>query len=70
MCDAHFLNIVVAQCAAIFKLLSGEDQTLLIRWNALLVLDLAFDIVDGVARLHLEGDRLAGQCLHEAVARG
>jgi hypothetical protein len=31
----------------------------LVRGDTLLVLDLGLDIVDGVGRLHLEGDRLA-----------
>lgn len=30
-----------------------------------LVLNLGLDVVDGVATLHLEGDRLPGQRLHE-----
>ena len=34
------LNVVVRESAAIFELLSGEDQTLLIGGNTLLVLDL------------------------------
>ena len=34
------LNVVVRESAAIFKLLSCEDQTLLIGGNTLLVLDL------------------------------
>ena len=65
----HLLDIVVGESAAIFKLLSGKDQTLLVGGNTLLVLDLGLDIVDGVGRLHLEGDGLARQGLHEAVAR-
>ena len=55
-----FLNVVVRQSATVFQLLSGEDQTLLVRRDALLVLDLRLDVVDGIARLHLEGDGLAG----------
>jgi hypothetical protein len=39
-------------------LLAGEDQALLVRGDALLVLDLGLDVVDGVRRLHLQGDRL------------
>ena len=31
------LNIVIGQSAAIFELLAGEDQTLLVRWDTLLV---------------------------------
>ncbi len=34
------LNVVVGKGAAILQLLAGEDQALLIRGNALLVLDL------------------------------
>ena len=47
------------------ELLAGEDQTLLIGWNALLVLDLRFDIVDRVRRFDLERDGFASQGLHE-----
>lgn len=32
-------------------------------------LDLGFDVVDGVAALHLEGDRLPRQSLHEYLHR-
>lgn len=56
------LDIVVRKSAAILKLLASEDQTLLVRGNSLLVLDLALDIVDGVGGLDLKGDSLAGDC--------
>ena len=55
------LDVVVGEGATVLKLLAGEDQALLVRGNALLVLDLGLDIVDGVARLHLKGDGLAGE---------
>ena len=29
------LNVVVGQCSAVFKLLAGEDQPLLVRWDSL-----------------------------------
>jgi len=45
------LDVVVGQSAAILELLSGEDQALLVRGNALLVLDLGLDVVDGVTAL-------------------
>lgn len=32
-----FLDVVVGESAAVFKLLAGKDQSLLVRWNALLV---------------------------------
>ena len=59
------LDVVVGESTAVLELLSGEDQALLVRGNAFLVLDFGFDIVDGVGRLHLEGDSLAREGLHE-----
>ncbi len=59
------LGVVVQKGAAVFQLLAGKDQTLLIRWDALLVLDLRLDVVDGVARLDIEGDNLARQGLRK-----
>lgn len=63
----YLLDVVVGQCAAILQLLSREDQSLLVRWDAFLVLDFGFDIVDCVARFDLEGDGLARQGLHKAI---
>jgi hypothetical protein len=63
------LDVVVGEGAAILELLAGEDQALLVRGNALLVLDLGLDVVDGVRRLHLEGDSLARKGLHETESR-
>jgi hypothetical protein len=62
---ALLLNVVVAQGAAVFQLLTSEDKTLLIRRNTLLVLDLALHVIDGVARFDLKRDRLSGQSLDE-----
>jgi len=57
------LDVVVGESAAILELLSCEDQTLLIRGNALLVLNLALDIVNGIRRLDLKGDGFSGEGL-------
>jgi hypothetical protein len=65
--NTHLLDIVVAQRAAVFELLAGEDQSLLVRRDALLVLDLGFDIVDRVRGFDLERDGLAREGLDEAV---
>ncbi|KAF8922680.1 hypothetical protein CPB85DRAFT_1268593 [Mucidula mucida] len=43
-----FLNVVVRKSTTVLKLLSGENQTLLIWWNTLLVLDLGLDVVDSI----------------------
>ena len=59
------LDVVVRQRATVLQLLSGEDQALLVWGNALLVLDLRLDIVDGVGRLDLKSDGLAGEGLDE-----
>ena len=59
------LNIVVRKRATILKLFTSEDKTLLIGWDTLLVLDLRFDIINGVGGLHLQGYRLAGERLDE-----
>eukprot|EP00444_Apocalathium_aciculiferum_P047734 CAMPEP_0183498978 /NCGR_PEP_ID=MMETSP0371-20130417/1240_1 /TAXON_ID=268820 /ORGANISM="Peridinium aciculiferum, Strain PAER-2" /LENGTH=113 /DNA_ID=CAMNT_0025692635 /DNA_START=6 /DNA_END=344 /DNA_ORIENTATION=- len=59
------LDVVVRQRAAILELLARENQALLIRGDALFVLDLRLDIVDGVACFHIQGDRLASQSLDE-----
>ena len=59
------LNVVIGEGTTVLKLLAGEDQTLLVGRNTLLILDLGFDVVDGVGRFDLEGNRLARQGLDE-----
>ena len=45
---ALLLHIVVCQSASVLQLLAGEDQALLVRRNALLVLDLGLDLLNRV----------------------
>ena len=52
------LDVVVGEGAAVLELLSGEDEALLVRGDALLVLDLGLDVVDCVGGFDLQGDRL------------
>merc|ERR1712241_1140234 len=59
------LDVVVRKSSSIFQLLSSKDQPLLVWGDALLILDLGLDILNGVRRLHLQGDGLPGQCLDE-----
>merc|ERR550539_944052 len=59
------LDVVVRQGASVLKLLSGEDKTLLIRRNSLLVLNLGLYIINGVGRLDIKGDGLSSQSLDE-----
>ena len=49
------LDVVVGQRAAVLELLAGEDEALLVRGDALLVLDLRLDVLDRVGRLDLLG---------------
>jgi len=53
------LDVVVAQGASVLQLLSGEDKTLLIRGDSLLILDLGLYIIDSVAGLDIQCDGLA-----------
>jgi hypothetical protein len=59
------LDVVVSKGATILKLLASEDETLLIWGNALLILDLLLDLLDGVRALNFEGDGLSGESLDE-----
>ena len=52
------LNIVIREGATVFQLLPSKDETLLIRRNSFLVLDLRLYIVDGVARFYLKSNGL------------
>ena len=63
--SALLLDVVIGKGSSVLKLLSGEDQALLIRGDTLLILDLGLDVVNGIRRLDLEGDSLASQRLDE-----
>ena len=58
-------DLVVRQSAAVLKLLAVEDEALLVGRDALLVLDLLLDVVDGVRRLDVQSDGLARERLDE-----
>jgi hypothetical protein len=62
------LNVVVGESAAIFELLSGKDQTLLIGRDPLLVLNLGLDVLDRVAGLDLESDGLSSESLGRVIS--
>ena len=59
------LDVVIAQSAAVLKLLSSKDEALLIWGDSLLVLDLGLDVLDAVAGLDLKSDGLASKGLDE-----
>merc|ERR1712012_495098 len=55
------LDVVVREGAAILKLLTSKDQPLLIWGNTFLVLDLCFNVLNGVRRLNLKCNGFASQ---------
>merc|ERR1712004_428186 len=57
------LDVVVRKSAPIFELLASEDKSLLIWWNAFLVLDFSLDIFNGVRGFDFKSDGLSGQSL-------
>ena len=64
------LDVVVTQGSAIFKLLSGEDETLLIRRDSFLVLDLGLDIIDGIGGFDVQSDGLPSKSFYEDLQEG
>merc|ERR1711962_340521 len=59
------LDVVVAQRAPVFELFTGEDETLLVGRDSLLVLDFGFHVVDGVAGFHFQCYGLPREGFHE-----
>ena len=59
------LDVVIRQGSSVFQLLTGEDQSLLIGRDAFFVLDLGFNVLDGVGWLDVESNRLTRQGLDE-----
>merc|ERR1712142_213911 len=55
------LDVVVREGAAILKLFASKDQPLLIWGNTFLVLDLCFNVLNGVRRLNLKCNGFASQ---------
>jgi len=59
------LDVVVGEGSSILKLLTSEDESLLIWRDTFLVLDLCFNILDGICWLDIKGDGLTGESLDE-----
>jgi len=59
------LDVVVGERSTVFKLLTGEDEALLVWGDTFLVLDLSLDILDRVAGLDIKSDCFAGEGLDE-----
>jgi len=57
--STFLLNIVITQRASILQLLSSKDETLLIRWDSLFILDLCLHIINSVWWLDIQCNCLA-----------
>ena len=64
-----FLDVVIRESATILQLLSCKYQTLLIRGNTLLVLDLGLDIVNGIRRLNIKSNGLTSKGLNKNLSK-
>ena len=53
------LDVVIGEGSAVFQLLSSEDESLLIRGDTFLVLNLGLDVLNGVCAFDLQGHSLA-----------
>merc|ERR1719492_685723 len=69
MQSGFLLDVIIRQSSSIFQLLSREDETLLLRWDTLFILNLGLDILNGVIRLNIESNRLSGQGFDENLHR-
>jgi len=55
-----FLDVVIGESPTVLKLLSSEDEALLVRRDSFLILDLRLNVVDGITGFYLKGDGLSG----------
>ena len=60
-----FLNVVVTKGSSVLELFAGEDQSLLIGRDSLLILDLGLHVLDCVGCFDVKSDGLASQGLDE-----
>merc|ERR1712139_652070 len=65
MKSGFLLDVVIGKGSSIFELFTGKDESLLIRWDTFFVLDLGFDVLNGVRWLNIKGDGLSSEGLHE-----
>ena len=59
------LDVVIGESSSILELLSSEDESLLVWWDTLLILDLGLDVLDGVGWLDIKSDGLTSESLDE-----
>ena len=60
-----FLDVVIRNNTAVLRLLGIEYQALLVRLDALFVLDIYLHVIKGTYGLDIQHDRFAGHCRHK-----
>merc|ERR1712189_58561 len=50
------LDVVITQSATVLQLFTSKNKTLLVGWNTFFVLDLGFNIINGITWFDLESD--------------
>lgn len=60
-----FLDVVVLECASVFELFAGKDETLLVGRNAFFILYFLFDAFDRVVGFYIKGNRLTRKGFYE-----
>merc|ERR1719445_2360997 len=59
------LDIIISKSSTIFQLLTSENQTLLVRRNTFLVLDLLLHIFNCVTRFNIQSNSFTSQSFDE-----
>jgi len=59
------LDVVILESSSVLKLLTGEDESLLVWGDSFLILDLGLDGFDRVGLLNFKSDSLSSEGLHE-----
>ena len=63
MKSALLLDVVIAQRTSILQLLTSKDQSLLVGWDTLLILDLGLDIINRIRGFNFQCNCLSSQGL-------
>ena len=63
MKSRFLLDVVVGKSSTIFELFSSKDQSLLVRWDSFLVLDLGLDVFNSIRRFDFKSNGLASKGL-------
>jgi len=54
-----FLDVVIGESSTVFELFTSEDKSLLIWWDTFFILDLSFDVFNGVSWFNIKSDGLS-----------